>query len=134
MPRSRPALLVVACGLVLLEVLVLVAAGVAGTATLLRGSQVPAVAAFLVALALGAALLLGAAARGLWSGRRWGRGPVLTAQVLLVVVSASLWGSGAGPRAGLGVLLGVAVGAAVLAPPVVAATSRTGQDDVDERD
>lgn len=133
MPTSRPVLLVVACGLVLLEALVLLVAAGGGLVTLVRGSYAPGVAAFLVVLALGAALLLAAAARGLWAGRRWGRGPVLTAQVLLVVVSATLWSGGAGPRAGLGVLLGVAVAAAVLAPPVVAATARTGQDGAGDR-
>lgn len=131
MPTPRPALLVVACALVLLEALALVAAAVAGAVTLARGSDAPAVAAFLGALALGAALLLASAARGLWSGRRWGRGPVLTAQVLLVVVSATLWSAGAGARAAVGVVLGVVVAATVLAPPVVAATSRTGHDGPD---
>lgn len=131
MPTSRPLLLVVACGLVLLEVLGLVLAAVAGVLTLVRGSDAPGVAVFLVVLALGAALLLASAARGLWSGRRWGRGPVLTAQVLMVVVSATLWSAGAGGRSAAGVVLGVAVAATVLAPPVVAATSRTGTDEPD---
>ncbi|WP_136519389.1 hypothetical protein [Cellulomonas telluris] len=133
MPTSRPALLVVACGLVLLEVLALVAAAVSGLVVLVRGAQAPAVAAFLVVLALAAALLLVAAARGLWAGRRWGRGPVLTAQVLLVVVSATLWQSGGGAAAVAGVLLGLLVGAAVLAPSVLAATGRAGGEGTDPR-
>lgn len=126
MPTSRPALLLVACGLVLLEALALVAAAVAGVVVLLRGADAPAVAGFLVVLALGAALLLASAARALWGGRRWGRGPVLTAQVLLVVVAATLWGAGAGPAAGAGVALGLLVAVAVLAPPVVRATAGAG--------
>ncbi|QGQ18861.1 hypothetical protein GC089_05920 [Cellulomonas sp. JZ18] len=129
MSTPRPALLVVACGLVLLEALALVAAAVAGVVVLVRGADAPAVAAFLVALALGAALLLGAAARALWGGRRWGRGPVLTAQVLLVVVSTTLWGAGARAAAGAGVALGLLVAVAVLAPAVVAVTGRTGGDE-----
>ncbi|QCB93114.1 hypothetical protein [Cellulomonas shaoxiangyii] len=131
MPTPRPALLVAACGLVVLEALALAAAAVAGVVTLVRGAQAPAVAAFLVALALGAALLLASAARGLWSGRRWGRGPVLTAQVLLVVVSATAWSSGARVPGAVGLVLGLVVAATVLAPPVVAVTSRTGRDEPD---
>ena len=81
-------MLVVACASVLLEAAALVVGAGAGVVALVRGAQAGPVV-FLVVLALGAAALLVAAARGLWGGRRWGRGPVLTAQILVVVTAAT---------------------------------------------
>ncbi|ADG75285.1 conserved hypothetical protein [Cellulomonas flavigena DSM 20109] len=123
----RPRALAVACGLVLLEAVLLVAAAVVGLVAL-----VPALAGggagpvlFLVAVALGAATLLSAAARGLWAGRRWGRAPVVTAQVFVVVTAVGWWGAGGGPWAVVPLVVAVAVAGTVLSPVVVAATTGT---------
>lgn len=123
---SRPPLLVVACVLVLAEVLALVVAAVVGLVALTGGGDVGPVVA-LVVLALGAAGLLAGAVRGLWGGRRWGRGPVLTAQIIVVVTAATWWGSGGGVLAVLPIAVGLVVGVAVLTPRVVAATSVSGR-------
>ena len=53
----------------------------------IRGSEV-----FLIAFALGVALVLAAAARGLARGRRGARGPILTWQVLQAVTATTLLG------------------------------------------
>jgi hypothetical protein len=73
---------------VLLQAAVLVGLAVGFSADLVRGrTQLAGATLFLVVftLALAAALVL--AARALWRGRRWGRAPVLTWQLLLVVMA-----------------------------------------------
>lgn len=117
----RPRLLVVACALVLLEVLALVVAAVLGLLALVDGAHVGPVL-MIVVMALGAAALLAGAARGLWRGMRWGRGPVITAQIMLVVVATTWWGTGAGPRALLPLAIAVVTAVALLTPQVVAVT------------
>jgi len=120
----------VACVLVLVEVVALASAAVAGVVALVRGGD-PGPVLFLVVLALGAAVLLAAAVRGLWAGRRWGRGPVLTAQILAVVTAVTWWGAGGGVRALVPVALALVVVVALLTPRVVAATAagrRPGSD------
>ncbi|SFK55259.1 hypothetical protein [Cellulomonas sp. KH9] len=119
---ARPALLAVACVLVLVEVIALLVAAGAGVLALTRGDDAGPVL-FLVALALGAAALLAAAARGLWSGLRWGRGPVLTAQIMVVITAATWWGAGGGVRALVPLVVALAVVVGVLSPRVVAVTS-----------
>ena len=92
----------VLCALVLLQAGLLVGLAGAWATGLLRGtSQLPAATAFLVLFALAVAAVLALAVRGLWSGRRWGRSPVMTWEVLLVVLSvgwlradAALWAVG----------------------------------------
>ncbi|MDQ0426475.1 MULTISPECIES: hypothetical protein [Cellulomonas] len=125
-PSSHPPLLVVACGLVLLEALALGAAAVVGVVSLGGGGDVGPVL-FLVLLALGAAALLVGAVRGLWGGRRWPRGPVLTVQLFVVVAATTWWRAGGGALALVPVVVAVVVGAALLVPSVVAATSSTGR-------
>jgi len=120
--RGRPTLLVVACALVLAEAAALLAGAVAGVIALVRGAD-PGPVVFLVVLALGAATLLVAAVRGLWAGRRWGRGPVLTAQILVVVTAATWWGAGGGLRALVPIVLALVVAVALLSPRVVHVTS-----------
>lgn len=127
-PRpSRPALLGVACALVVVEVLGLLAAGVAGVVALVRGADVGQVLV-LVVLAVGVAVLLWAAVRALWSGRRWGRGPVLTTQLFVGVLAVTWWGAGAGPHALAPLLVALTVVVALLTPAVVAVTSARGAD------
>jgi len=112
----------VACALVLAEAAALLAGAVAGVIALVRGAD-PGPVVFLVVLALGAATLLVAAVRGLWAGRRWGRGPVLTAQILVVVTAATWWGAGGGLRALVPIVLALVVAVALLSPRVVHVTS-----------
>jgi hypothetical protein len=85
----------------------------------------PGPVVFLVVMALGVAALLAGAGRALLRGHRWARSPVMTWQILLVVLSFGWIGSEAGPWA-IGVLaVAVVVGVGLLLPPVVAWTTRT---------
>lgn len=128
LPRTRPPALLAVVVAVGLEALALVFAAGAGLVSAVRGAQDVGATWGLVVLAALAALLLAQAARGLWQGRRWGRGPVLTAQILLVVVAWTWWGVGGSVPALLVAALGVLVGVGVLLPSVVRATTRTGPD------
>ncbi len=97
---------------------------VAWLVDLVRGrAEVPGALVFLVVFCLAIALVLVAAARGLWNGRRWARSPVMTWQVLLVVLSLGWLGQQVTPW-GIAVLaVALVVGVALLLPSVVAATS-----------
>lgn len=123
-PAARPVLLVVACALVGLEVVALVVAAVLGVVALVRGGTAGPVL-FIVVLALGMAALLAGAARALWNGLRWGRGPVLTTQIFVVVTATTWWSGGGGWPAVLPLLLALVIAVAVLTPRVVAVTSGT---------
>jgi hypothetical protein len=104
---------------------VLVVAVVAGNVSEVAGTL--GIAVFL----LGLAALLGGAVRALAHGRRWGRGPVVTWQLLQGAIGATQLGTA--PLVG-GALLGLAVVALVglLAPASVAATSASAGDDAPE--
>ena len=119
----RPAALVALCALVLLQAGLLVGLGAAWGAGLVRGaSRMPAATVFLVLFALGVAAVLVLCVRGLWRGRRWARSPVMTWEVLLVVLAVGWLGSDPAAWA-VGVLASaVLVGVGLLLPPVVAAT------------
>lgn len=112
------------CALVLLQSVALVGLAVAWLAGLVRGgSQVPAATLFLAAFAAGVAVVLVLAVRGLWSGRRWARSPVMTWQVLLVVLSIGWLGAEASAWA-VGVLASaVVVAVGLVLRPVVAVTA-----------
>lgn len=125
-------MLLVALVVALVEVVALAAAAgalvvdvVAGNASEVAGTL--GIAVFL----LGLAALLGGATRALAHGRRWGRGPVVTWQLLQGAIGATQL-AGA-PLVG-GALLGLAVVAllGLLAPASVAATSATAGDDAPE--
>jgi hypothetical protein len=111
------------CALVLLQGGLLVGLAGAWLVDLVRGDvQLPAATVFLVLFSLGVAAVLVLAARGLWSGRRWARSPVMTWQVLLVVMAVGWLSSDPAPWA-VGVLVSaLAVGVGLLLPSVVAAT------------
>jgi hypothetical protein len=130
--RPAPAPVRVLAALVLVQALALAAAAVACVVTLVRGTELPGPVVFLAVLAAGAAALLAGAARALLQGERWGRAPVMTVQVLLVVlalgwlgVEVALWSVGV-------LLLAALTGALLLVPAVVAWTSggssRTPED------
>ncbi|MFH5823998.1 hypothetical protein [Georgenia sp. AZ-5] len=79
---------------VLLEVAALAAMAVAFLVDVVRG--VPLDLASTVAMTVffvGVAVVLGAAARALWRGRRWGRGPVVTWQILQLLSGVALGGA-----------------------------------------
>jgi hypothetical protein len=124
MPSGRPRLLAVIVVAVVLEAVLLL--GVAGMDALevLRGDATePGAGLALGALALlvGGFLLL--CARGLWHGRRWARGPVVTWQLLQLVLAVP---TVAGPGRVYGVPLvavSLLVGIGLLTPRVVAATT-----------
>jgi hypothetical protein len=118
-------MLVVVCVLVLLEAALLVGVGIAFGAELVRGASVPGAAAFLLAFMLGVAAVLVASARGLWRGRRWSRSPVLTWQLLLVVLALGWLGVEPTWWAGLVLAAAVVVGVGLVLPSVVAVTTGT---------
>ncbi|HEY0215688.1 MAG TPA: hypothetical protein VGC57_04790 [Cellulomonas sp.] len=127
----RPGLVVTVGVLVLLEAVLLVGLAVVMVVALVRGSDMPGPVVFLVLLAAGAALLLAAAARGLWQGRRWARSPVMTWQILLVVLAIGWLGVETAPWS-VGVLVvAVVTGVALLLPPVVAWTTAPGPSEPD---
>ncbi|GEL95205.1 hypothetical protein [Cellulomonas composti] len=129
--RRRPALLALVCLLILLESAMLVGLGVAWFVDLVTGGvQSPGATAFLAVFVLGIGALLVAAARGLWQGRRWGRAPVMTWQVLLVVLALGWLSTALAEGASTVVVAVVAVlvvafvvGVGLLLPPVVSATT-----------
>lgn len=123
-----PAPVRVLTGLVLLQALALAAGAVALVVLLVRGSSMPGPVVFLVLLALGAAALLAGAARALLAGRRWGRAPVMTVQIMVAVLAVGWLGVEVAPWS-VGVLvLAVVTGAMLLVPAVVSwTTAGTGR-------
>jgi hypothetical protein len=110
-------------GLVLLQALALVVGAVVLVVLVVRGSSMPGPVLFMALLATGTGLVLGAAGRALLQGRRWGRAPVMTVQILLVVlaigwlgVEVAAWSVGV-------LLLAVLTGVLLLVPAVVTWTT-----------
>ncbi len=121
-PTRAPALVAAVAALVVLEALVAAGMAVAFVVDLFRGTQIPAAVVFLAACGAGVALTLVLAARGLWAGRRWARSPVMTWQVLLVVLSVGWLGVEVSLWAVLVLAVAVVVAVGLLLPPVVAWT------------
>ena len=124
---ARPPLLAVVCLLTLLEAAAAVGLAVAWVVDLVSGVSVrPAATVFLVVFGLAVALVLAASARGLWRGRRWARSPVMTWQIMLVVLSLGWVGADPAPWAWavLAVALGGGVGPG--RPPAAAAPPAGG--------
>lgn len=88
--RPVPAALTVALALVGLEALLLVAWAAWSVVSLVRGTPNPGGAAFVGVFALGAAAVLVLAGRACARGRRGGRAPVITWQLLQVAVALTL--------------------------------------------
>jgi len=89
-----------------------------------RGAAtMPAASLFLAAFGIGIALLLLLAARGLWRGRRWARSPVITWQILLVVLSLGWLGADPSVWAVAVLVVATLVGVGLLLPSVVAVTT-----------
>jgi hypothetical protein len=121
---SRPAVLAVVCVLVVVQAGLLVGLGGVWVLELVRGqSRLPGATVFLALFALGVAAVLVLAVRGLWAGRRWARSPIMTWQVLLVVMSVGWLGVETALWA-VGVLVSaLVVGVGLVLPSVVAVTS-----------
>ena len=108
--------------LVWVEALVSVAVAVTFVVVVVRGAQLPAASLTLAVIAGGLAALLVGAGRALVRGRRWARSPVITVQVLLVVMALSSWRTAPQPWPTVGLALGLAVTTGLLLPPVVSWT------------
>lgn len=121
--RNLP--LLVALVVVGLEALVLVAAAVWSVIDMIRGGfDGAAVSIALTVVLLLFVLLLVVGMNALWQGRRWGRGPVLTWQLIQAAIALGAIGI-APPWAVFPILLAsIAVGVGLLLPASVRATSR----------
>lgn len=129
-PAGRPALLVGAIGLILLEAVALAVLSVLIVVDLLSGIGGDAVTSVsLGAALLGLAALLVVGARALAQGRRWGRGPVVTWQLLQFFIGLSALGSDSWWGTVLPAVVAVAVLIGVLAPASRAATAGRAQPD-----
>lgn len=127
---ARPSLLVLALVLVGLQVLGLVVLALGGLGGLLAAASIEQVTIVTLAVVLlGLAALIGGAGWALWQRKRWGRGPVVTWQLLLLAVAVSGLGGDAwwATVVPIGMALVVLVG--VLAPASRAATDRAGRPD-----
>ncbi|QGH70242.1 hypothetical protein [Pseudactinotalea sp. HY158] len=69
--------------------------------------------------------LVGLGVRGLWRGHRWGRGPVVTWQLLQGITVATMWGLLPAAVAATALALSVVVLVTLLTPAALAATART---------
>lgn len=109
-----------------LEGLVLVAAAVWSIASTVRAGFDNAAVA--IALAVFMLLFVGLLVLGihaLWLGRRWGRGPVLTWQLIQAAIAFSVIGKAPGWALYPMIVASIVVGVGLLLPASVAATSRS---------
>ncbi len=128
-PASAPTAVRVLVGLVAVQAVALVAVTVGLVVALVRGTALPGPVVFMAVLALGMGALLAGAARALLHGERWGRAPVMTVQILLVVLAVGWLGVEVAAWS-VGVLVLAAVtGALLLVRPVVAWTVDTPPPD-----
>lgn len=124
----RPILLQLALGLVLLEVLALAALSVLIVVDIV--SVLPDQRVTMISLAvalLGLAALVFVGARALWQGRRWGRGPVVTWQLLQLLIGVSALGADAWWGTVLPAVVAVVALVGLLAPASRAATDGRAQ-------
>lgn len=122
-PARPPAAVRALSALVLVQAVALLGVAVALVVGLVRGTSLPGPVAFMAVLALGVAALLAGAARALLGGHRWGRAPVLTVQILLVVLAVGWLGSGVAAWFVVVLVLAVVTAVLVVVPPVVAWTA-----------
>ncbi|GIG35147.1 hypothetical protein [Cellulomonas pakistanensis] len=128
-PAAVPGPVRVVAGLVLLEALAVAALAVALVVALVRGTSMPGPVVFLVVLAAGIAAVLGGAARALLQGERWGRAPVMTVQILLVVLAVGWLGVEVAAWSVAVLVLAVAIGGLLVTPTVVAWTTVGARED-----
>lgn len=122
-PARPPAAVRALSALVLVQAVALLGVAVALVVGLVRGTSLPGPVVFMAVLALGVAALLAGAARALLGGHRWGRAPVLTVQILLVVLAVGWLGSGVAAWFVVVLVLAVVTAVLVVLPPVVAWTA-----------
>ncbi|MGC0273131.1 hypothetical protein ACO0LV_09055 [Pseudactinotalea sp. Z1739] len=129
-PSTRPVLLTVSLVLVGLQVLGLIVLAVGGLGGVLGAASLEQVTIVTLAVVLlGLALLVGAAGWGLWQGKRWGRGPVVTWQLLLLAVGVSGLGGQEWWATVIPIVMSLVIIAGVLVPSSRAATDRGGRPD-----
>lgn len=122
-PPAVPPSVRVVVGAAVLEAVALVALSVWGLVQLVSGLQgSPGVVVFLVVFGLGVAAALVASARALWAGRRTGRAPVATWQLLQGAVALAVLQATAAPGAWAVLVLSAVVFLLLLTRPVVAHT------------
>jgi hypothetical protein len=122
-PASAPGAVRLLAGLVLLQALAVAVIAVALVVALVRGTSMPGPVVFLVVLAAGIAAVLGGAGRALLQGHRWGRAPVMTVQILLVVLAVGWLGVEVAAWSVAVLALAVVVGGLLVTPTVVAWTT-----------
>ncbi|WP_205693658.1 hypothetical protein [Cellulomonas sp. IC4_254] len=110
-------------GLVLLQALAVAVIAGALVVALVRGTSMPGPVVFLIVLAAGVAAVLGGAGRALLQGHRWGRAPVMTVQILLVVLAVGWLGVEVAVWSVAVLALAVVVGGLLVTPTVVAWTT-----------
>jgi hypothetical protein len=112
--RTAPPPLVVAAALTAVEALVLAGLGVLELANLhtVRVTMGVTTAAFF----LGAAAALAWCAWALWSVRRWARGPVVMAQLIVLGLAWNLWAGSTKPVSAALAVVGLVVIAGLLHP------------------
>lgn len=122
--------LLIALVVALVEAVGLVVMGIAGVLSSFmdEGAMLGANAGVLIVFALIGALLL-LMVRALWGGKRRGRGPVITWQILQFAVAASSFGVVAWWLLVLAMLLSVIVTVCLLLPSSLAATGTPGRSD-----
>ncbi len=114
----------VACLVVLLEAAALLGMAVAFGVDVVRGRAIDVGSTVAMAVFFaGVALLLGGAARALWRGRRWGRGPVLTWQLLQALSALAL-----APATPAALVVAMVAAAAVVIAGVLWPSSREHAD------
>ena len=124
-PRRPPVPLLLALLLVVVEAGALLALSIGMLAEVLGGRAVTAVFTTVLALIfLGIVALLFAAVRALFQGRRWGRGPVVTWQLLVLAIGVSQAPTLTWWLVALLVVLPVAVTVGLLVPASVEWTNR----------
>lgn len=129
-PAAAPGAVRLLAGLVLLQALAVAVIAVALVVALVRGTSMPGPVVFLILLAAGVAAVLGGAGRALLRGHRWGRSPVMTVQILLVVLAVGWLGVEVAVWSVVVLALAVVVGALLVTPTVVAWTTGTaGRED-----
>lgn len=107
------------------EVLLLVGAAIWSLVSIASDTSGVAVSVALSVVLLMFAFLLVAGINGLWHGRRWGRGPVLTWQLIQAAIALGAFGI-APPWAFYPTLaVSILIGIGLLLPASVAATSRS---------
>ncbi|KGM10124.1 hypothetical protein [Cellulomonas carbonis] len=121
--RRPPAGVVAVVAAVCVEALALAAGAVVGLVQVLRGTEsAVGVALFLVVFALAVAAALVASARALWAGRRSGRAPVATWQLLQAATAFAVGRATDTPAAWVVLAVSVGVFVLLLTRPVVAHT------------